>query len=194
MTLIISLALGTPVGGLLYRLRGGLLKRWINSTHACRAVWALPTGLLMYFLAGGPLWLAPALVVSVFASMALYGHGAHMVYDTDFFIKHVKSKTELLTSWWLPGVFGGIPDATWDHQRATMYNVVGMSFIGLVRNFTAVAPLLFSHPLPSAAFGLSGLLHGPLYWAGWRIRGGGIQAAEVLVGSVTWATIILLFS
>lgn len=181
------------IGGALYRLRGGWLKRWINSTHACRAVWSVPTGLLLYFLAGGPWYLAPALVVSVFASAAFWGHGAHMVFDAKQFLELGKAKTELLTSWWLPQAFGGTPEATWPHSRITAYNLAGMSFIGLVRNATAVAPLSASHELGALVFTLSGLLHGPLYLAGWRIRGGGIQAAECIVGAVTWASIVLIF-
>ena len=185
--------LAAAIGGALYRLRGGLLKQWINSTHACRAVWAVPTGLLLYFLAGGPWYIAPLLIVSVFASMALYGHGAHMIYDADMFIRHVKVKTELLTEWWVPNVFGGIPDTTWPHWKVTAYNLAGMSFIGLARNATAILPLSPSHEIPALLFALTGLLHGPLYWAGWRFRGDGIQAAEVLTGAVTWASIVLIF-
>ena len=185
--------LAAAIGGALYRLRGGLLKQWINSTRACRAVWAVPTGLLLYFLAGGPWYIAPLLIVSVFASMALYGHGAHMIYDADMFIRHVKVKTELLTEWWVPNVFGGIPDTTWPHWKVTAYNLAGMSFIGLARNATAILPLSPSHEIPALLFALTGLLHGPLYWAGWRFRGDGIQAAEVLTGAVTWASIVLIF-
>lgn len=185
--------LAAIIGGPLYRLRGGWLKRWIDSTHACRAVWAIPTGLLLYFLAGGPWYIAPLLIVSVFASMAFYGHGAHMIYDTRQFFAFAQTKTELLTEWWLPQVFGGIPDATWPHWRVTAYNLAGMSFIGIVRNTTAILPLSAVNEWGALIYALTGLLHGPLYWAGWRIRGDGIQAAEVLTGAVTWASIVLIF-
>lgn len=185
--------LAAAIGGALYRLRGGWLKRWINSTHACRAVWAVPTGLLLHFLAGGPWYIAPLLIVSVFASMALYGHGAHMIYDVKQFFAFAQTKTELLTEWWLPQAFGGIPDTTWPHSKVTAYNISGMAFIGMTRNATAILPLSPSHEIPALLFALTGILHGPLYWAGWRIRGDGIQAAEVLTGAVTWASIVLIF-
>ncbi len=185
--------LAAAIGGPLYRLRGGWLKQWINSTHACRAVWAIPTGLLLYLLAGGAWYIAPLLIASVFASMALYGHGAHMIYDVKQFFAFAQTKTELLTEWWLPQAFGGIPDTTWPHSKVTAYNISGMAFIGMTRNATAILPLSPSHEIPALIFALTGLLHGPLYWLGWRIRGDGIQAAEVLTGAVTWASIVLIF-
>lgn len=185
--------LAAAIGAALYRLRGGWLKQWINSTHACRAVWAIPTGLLLYALAGGHWFTAPLLIVSVFASMALYGHGAHMIYDVKQFFAFAQTKTELLTEWWLPQAFGGIPDTTWPHSKVTAYNISGMAFIGMTRNATAILPLSPSHEIPALLFALTGILHGPLYWAGWRIRGDGIQAAEVLTGAVTWASIVLIF-
>ncbi len=185
--------LAAAIGGALYRLRGGWLKRWIDSTHACRAVWAIPTGLLLYCLAGGPWYLAPLLIVSVFASMAFWGHGAHMVFDAKQFLAFTQNKTELLTEWWVPNVFGGVPDTSWPHWKVTAYNLAGMSFIGLVRNTTAILPLSPSHDFGALIYALTGLLHGPLYWLGWRTQGGGIQAAEVIVGAVTWASIVLIF-
>jgi hypothetical protein len=198
-----SFILAAIVGGILYRLRGGwfsnLSRRYgwewggAQRTQTMRAIWSIPTGLLLFFLAGGPWYLAPLLIASVFASLALWGHGAHMVYDATHYVTDVptKGKTELLTEWWLPQAFGGIPDTTWPHWKVTAYNLAGMSFIGLVRNFTAVLPLLVITPVPAVIFGLTGLLHGPLYWAGYRINGTS-ETSEVLVGSVTWATIILL--
>jgi len=184
------------VGGILYRLRGGwlsILTGWKQKTQLMRAIWSVPTGLLLYFLAGGPWYLAPLLIVSVFASMALYGHGAHMVFDAKQFIAFSKNKTELLTEWWLPQAFGGIPDTTWHHSRVTAYNLAGMSFIGLVRNTTAILPLSPSHEIPCLIYALTGLLHGPLYWLGYRINGRG-ETSEVVVGSFTWASIVLIFA
>ena len=197
--------LAAIVGGILYRLRGGwfsnLSRRYgwewggQQRTQTMRAIWSVPTGLLLYFLAGGPWYLAPLLIVSVFASLALYGHGAHMVYDATHYVTRVpdKGKTEFLTEWWVPNVFGGIPDTTWPHWKVTAYNLTGMSFIGLVRNTTAVLPLFHVSAGAATAFALSGLLHGPLYWAGYRINGTS-HTSEVLVGAVTWATIVLIFA
>jgi hypothetical protein len=184
------------VGGVLYRLRGGwfsILTGWRQKTQLMRAMWSVPTGLLLYFLAGGPWYLAPLLIVSVFASMALYGHGAHMVFDAKQFVAFSKNKTELLTEWWVPNVFGGIPDTTWPHWKVTAFNLTGMSFIGLVRNTTAILPLSPSHEIPCLIYALTGLLHGPLYWLGYRINGRG-ETSEVIVGAVTWATIVLIFA
>lgn len=184
------------VGGILYRLRGGwfsILTGWKQKTQLMRAIWSVPTGFLLYFLAGGPWYLAPLLIVSVFASMALYGHGAHMIFDAKQFIAFSKNKTELLTKWWVPNVFGGIPDTTWPHWKVTAYNLVGMSFIGLVRNGTAILPLSPSHELPSLIYALTGLLHGPLYWIGYRINGRG-ETSEVVVGAATYASIVLIFA
>ena len=197
---MIELAIGAVVGAIAYRLRGGGLKtltsrwpnRWWNGSHACRAVWALTTGPLIYELAGGPLWTLPALVVSVFLSMALIGHGAHMVYDTALFFDLNKPKTEMLTWGWLPRLFGGEPHPAWPPWQVAAYNMVGMSAIGLARNLVAVLPVVAIAPVAVAIYAASGALHGPLYWAGWRIRGGGIQVAELLVGALSWTTLLLV--
>jgi hypothetical protein len=188
--------LAAIVGGILYRLRGGWFSQLSGlrqKTQLMRAIWSVPTGLLLYFLAGGPWYMAPLLIVSVFASLALYGHGAHMVYDAKQFVALSKNKTELLTEWWLPQVFGGIQDASWPHWKVTAYNLAGMSFIGLVRNTTAIVPLSAVNEWDALAFALLGLLHGPLYWAGYRINGTS-HTSEVLVGAVTWASIVLIFA
>jgi hypothetical protein len=197
--------LAAIVGGILYRLRGGwfsnLARRYgwewggQQRTQTMRLIWSVPTGLLLLYLAGGPWYLAPLLIVSVFASLALWGHGAHMVYDATHYVTRVpdKGKAEFLTEWWVPNVFGGIPDATWPHWKVTAYNLAGMSFIGLVRNTTAIVPLSAVNEWGAMAFALSGLLHGPLYWAGYRINGTS-HTSEVLVGAVTWASIVLIFA
>ena len=190
------------LGGILYRLRGGWFSNlsrqygweWGSKqrTQTMRLIWALPTGLLIFLLSSPQWWVFLALPIAVFASMALWGHGAHMIFDTKQFIAFSKNKTELLTEWWLPNVFGGIPDLTWPHWKVTAYNMAGMSFIGLVRNTTAILPLSASHETQALIYALSGLLHGPLYWAGYRINGKG-ETSEVLVGAFTWASIVLIF-
>lgn len=190
------------IGGILYRLRGGwfsVLSRkygweWGGKqrTQTMRLIWALPTGLLFPLLCGDLSWWAiPAMPIAVFASVALWGHGAHMIFDTQYFIDKSTQKTELLTWWWLPYAFGGIPDATWPHWKAAAYNLAGMSFIGLVRNTTAVLPLFVTHPVGAFIYALTGLMHGPLYWAGWRIKDG--ETSEVLIGAFTWASILIIF-
>lgn len=192
MILVVALAIA---GALLYRLRGG----WLNdltgftSTHLSRAVWAIPTALCIYAFAGGPWWLIPALIVSVFASMALIGHGAHMVFDSRVWLETSKNKTELLT-FWLPWVVG-TPEPTWPHDRATTFNLVGMSTIGVVRNAIAIAPMFVAggHVLESAFYIITGAMHGPLYWAGWRARGDS-ATGELFVGFWTWGLIAAFFN
>ena len=191
-------ALAALVGAILYRLRGGWLKTLTGttSTHLSRLVWALPTAALIYWQASlSDWWLLPVLVVSVFASMALIGHGAHMIMDPERLANGTFKKTELLTEWWIPNVFGGVPDPSWLETRPqdlVLYSVVGMSFIGLVRNALAVLPLMWFAPLAAVLYALSGLLHGPLYWLGWQASED-ITAPECLVGAASWAAIVLIF-
>ena len=191
------------VGGILYRLRGGwfsVLARkygweWAGKqrTQTMRLIWALPTALLITLLLSAPSWWTfPVLSIAVFASVALWGHGAHMIFDTQYFIDKSTQKTELLTAFWLPQAFGGIPDATWPHWKATAYNLAGMSFIGLVRNTTAILPISPFYEIPCLIYALTGLLHGPLYWLGWRIKDG--ETSEVVVGAFTWASIVWIFA
>lgn len=193
-------AILAAVGAALYRLRGGLWKmtttppgaRWWNGTHACRAIWALPTGLLAYFLVGGPWWLAVALVVTVFLSVALFGHGAHMIYGPAYWTtKAWEQQTEFLTKPWIESVFDGYPARDWPEAKTDLFNMIGMSAIGLVRNALAISPLVVTAPGLSAIYTLTGLLHGPLYWLGWRISPD-IKAAECLIGAASWSTITVV--
>lgn len=192
--------LSALIGGFLYRLRGGLfadLMGWERAPQWVRfLVWALPTGVLATIAAGAPWWLAGPMAVAVHLSVVLLGHGAHMVMDAEQFILHSANKTELVTSWWLPKLFGGTPDESWLVLRpddVTKYNVVGMSAIGLVRNTIAALPLFFYAPILGAAYATFGALHGALYWLGWRFDGssdsqwGQNRAGEILVGALSWA-------
>ena len=157
-----------------------------------RLIWSVPTaGLFAWTL--GLSWLVTLeLVVSTFAGLALLGHGAHMVHDAKEFIEKSTKKTELLTEWWLPAIFGGIPDSTWPHWRVSLYNQIGMSSIGLVRNIITAAPLAFAgEPIAAAIYAASGLMHGPAYWLGYRINGKG-ETSEVVVGAASWALIVNL--
>ena len=205
------------IGALLYRLRGGLLKtlfvdlanvttwrlvrriaiRLSTSTHLCRAIWSVPTAALIYWLVDGSSpWLLVSLVASVWVSMSAYGHGAHMIMDAETFARSKGSKTEMLTGFWLPKLFGGVPDETWLETRPqdiNLYSIVGMSAIGLVRNSTAVLPLLLFEPSTApaaAAYAASGLSHGLLYWIGQKIDDG--RMSEIVVGGATWATLVAI--
>jgi hypothetical protein len=186
-------AIAVVIGALLYRLRGGLFDdlTGIKGTQLMRAIWSVPTGIALAICASSPWWLALVLIATAFAGLALLGHGAHMVMDAERFVSGSKNKTELVTGWWLPRVFGGVPDQTWLDERrqdVTLYNVVGMSSIGLVRNLITVAPLFWFSPLFAAIYVATGLLHGPLYWVGWRVDESS-AAGEYLVGGLSWVTI-----
>lgn len=197
--MILTIA-AAAIGGALYRLRGGwfsnLSRRYgwewggKQRTQTMRALWSIPTACLFAWTLGLSWIVALELVVSTFAGLALLGHGAHMVFDSKMFVDHSKGKTELLTGFWLPAAFGGIPDSTWRHSRVTAYNLIGMSTIGLARNIITAAPLAFAgEPIAAAIYAASGLVHGPLYWLGYRINGKG-ETSEVIVGAASWALIV----
>lgn len=195
---VLMIALGAALGALLYRLRGGALDDWTSvkwGTHVMRLTWSLPAGLGLALAADPTMasaaWLMPASVVAAFLSLALLGHGAHMVMDAAVFVSDSDNKTELLTDFWLPDVFGGVPDESWLSERSgsvTAYNVVGMTVIGAARTTIASLPIAFVSPWVALAYALTGLAHGCLYWAGWRV-GLRSQGGEYLVGALSGAVI-----
>ncbi len=204
--LIITIIVGILVGGALYRLRGGafsnLSRRYgwewggKQRTQTMRLIWAIPTAAWIMFLWSQSWLVGLELIVTVFASMALLGHGAHMVYDYDQLKReHWEgggNDLEQLT-FWLPWVFDGKPNATWSEPRVFAFHMTGMSFIGIIRNAIAMLPVFFHDPMVATIYTVTGLLHGPIYWLGyktpWRH-----QACEVFIGSFSWATIALLGS
>jgi hypothetical protein len=218
MSILVILGL-SPLGGTLYRLRGGYFSNlarkygweWGSKqrTNVMRAIWSIPTGLLLYY--GGAYahaeWYWSILcIASVWASLALYGHGAHVVFTMRGWLLAWSrgeeiGTTELLTSWWLPRLFGGAPDITWDDSKLIRYNLLGMGFVGVVRNLTAALPIIMFAPVFVVAYALLGATHGLLYWLGqtmvdhlapvW-LRGeefDGGEIAEFLVGATTYAAI-----
>lgn len=79
--MLIKFLIGVPLGAVLYRLRGGPLKDWypnIFGTQLSRLVWALPTGILMWYITGVSLWLLPVLIVSHFMALVLIGTGQYL--------------------------------------------------------------------------------------------------------------------
>lgn len=199
------------IGAALYRLRGGWLrdltgdKRWWNGSQAMRLIWSIPTAALITALVEPTpiVTTGLALVASIFASMALIGHGAHMTFDRARWFQPGTNRTEGLTVW-LPLVFGE-PVPSWSDARFVAYNVLGMSVIGVVRNLVALLPLWLTR-FPGAAdqelsaiaialllYTATGALHGPLYWLGWRLRGNS-ATGELLVGGLSWAALVLIFS
>jgi hypothetical protein len=71
--------------------------------------------------------------------------------------------------------------------------MTGMSFIGLLRNTIAITPIFFVSPVIAGIYAVTGLLHGPLYFLGYKTPWKS-EASEIIVGSVTWATIALIGS
>jgi len=194
------------IGAILNRLRGGLfseLSRKIGwewggkqRTQTMRAIFAIPTGALLWVLTGmGTWWMLPALVVSCFAGYALLGHGGHMVFNVDEWVKQWKTNanlTEITTEFWLPALFGGRPQPGWTIARVTLFHVLGMGFIGLLRSTIFMLPLLLSgtHFYGSLALALSGSLLGLLYWLGGYIRDS--RVAELIVGAFYWSTFYIV--
>lgn len=187
------------VGAILYRLRGGWfadLTGLVQPTQVSRVIWAGPTAALIYALAGGPWWLVLALFVSTFASQALIGHGAHMVYSRvelrkAHWIGHGHD-VELLTRFWLPLMFSERPNESWPTWRVFLFHGLGMSVIGLVRNALAALPLFWFAPLAASIYTATGLLHGPAYWTAWRLPRASSANGELIVGAISWAAIVIL--
>lgn len=203
---IVQAVIAAVVGAVLYRLRGGWFRdltgsqKWWNGSQAMRLIWSLPTAALIAWQAETT-WLGfGVLVVTVFASLALIGHGAHMVYDRATLAEAhwsqpegFKGDLELLT-FWLPDAFGGRPNFEWPEGLVYAYHATGMSFIGAVRSLLAVLPVLFiGDPayLFAALYAVGGLAHGPLYLAGWKL-GLDSRGGELLVGAWTWFVIVTL--
>ncbi|MCM8736020.1 hypothetical protein M5E06_17950 [Azospirillum sp. A1-3] len=70
--LILALA-----GALLYRIRGGWLPT--GSTQLARAVWCLPTGVLVWWLSGGGWWTGVAAAVAAFLGLMIpHNYGQDM--------------------------------------------------------------------------------------------------------------------
>lgn len=195
--------------GLLYRLRGGwfsnLSRRYgwewggKQRTQTMRLIWSVPVGLLLWYgtTPDSEMWYRAILCIAfVFASLALWGHGAHMVstmsYWKEMWLRGEKvNTTELLTEWWLPKLFGGTPDPTWTDAKLIPYSLLGMTFIGLVRNFTAMLPFVVLAPSLALWFTLLGGTHGLLYLLGeYTPRPKdyhGSMVAEFYVGATTGA-------
>jgi hypothetical protein len=69
------------IGGILYRLRGGVLKElWphIFGTQLSRLAWALPTAALMTEMAHAPWWLSMPLTVTHWSSLTMFGTGQYL--------------------------------------------------------------------------------------------------------------------
>jgi hypothetical protein len=81
MMIVLIAAISSPVGGTLYRLRGGVLKDWfpkVFGTQLSRLAWALPTAALMTWASGAPWWMVLPLTASNHASLDLFGTGQYL--------------------------------------------------------------------------------------------------------------------
>jgi len=215
MLYFISHAVGAIFGGLLHRLRGGWFSniarrygwKWGASqrTQLMRLIWSLPTGFLLWFAMtpDTEMWYRGFLLSAfVFASMALWGHGAHMIYDIKEYRKRFddpnfneKGSIEFATQWWLPKLFGGMPNRTWSDNKIILFNFTGMTFIGFVRHLTVVLPFCIMAPWFAFWYVILGFLY-----AGWYVLGEltprpkdytGGEVAEFYVGFTTWLFILM---
>lgn len=64
--------------------------------------------------------------------------------------------------------------------------------VGVIRNAIAISPLCYVEPWLALAYALTGAVHAQLYRLSHNLTGES-ELAEVLVGAVTWATIVMLF-
>lgn len=200
------LAALTVAGALLNRLRGGLFStiaraigwEWGGKqrTQTMRAIWAVPTGLLLWWLTGQKDWFWAAFIASSFAGYAALGHGAHMVYSLEMIRSLWRDKpndpqTELTTRW-LPLVFGSAPGPSWADEKIYLYHLIGMGFIGFLRSAIMLSPIWWTEAtlFGSIALVLSGSLLGLLYWLGYRIQGG--ETSELLAGGFYYSTFYIV--
>jgi hypothetical protein len=203
---------GALLGGLLYRLRGGLFKtlaqradwEWggRQPTQLMRLIWAVPTGLLLFFgtTPDTEMWYRALLcIVMVFASMALLGHGAHMVFDISYWKERwAKGEkinvTEIHTGFWLPYLFGGSPDSSWSNTRYIAYSFIGMGVTGILRNAITMAPFWVMMPWFALWYTLFGTTHASCYLLGEYFPKpkdyNRVEVGEFLVGASTWLFIV----
>ena len=64
--------------------------------------------------------------------------------------------------------------------------------VGIIRNAIAIAPVCYVEPWLALAYALTGAIHAQIYRLSHNVTGES-ELAEVLVGVLTWATIVLLF-
>lgn len=199
-TYVITVIWAIVFGALVNRARG---HDWGISTQANRVLYGLSFGLVLG-AAGFPFWYL--FTITGWLS-CIFGHGAHQrmhrqVYDQAF------HHTEKLTRW-LPHLFGPWRD-TWPDYLKTLYQVIGMSFIGTVRMAVAFSPLMLAQGISHASTWyllFSGFMFGPLYWLGWQVSRdwhkswrtwpkpfrAGSDFGDLLIGAWTFGAIAFAF-
>lgn len=160
-TSIIIITWASLFGALVNRARGHGWK--FSTTGLNRAFYG--AGIALVAAVGGlPLYLVAAIGGFAFLSCTL-GHGAHQrMHHQTYWATF--DKTEKTTRW-LPHVFGPWRD-NWPVTLKTTYQIIGMSFIGLLRHIILGFPLLIDHWQSYLVFAAHGLAFGPLYWLGWQ--------------------------
>ena len=149
-------------GGVLYRLRGGVLKDWFPQyfgTQLSRIVWAIPTGYAMWLAVGGPIWMIAVLSLSNFLAMVMVGTGQYL--------KDVPVPTA--------------PD--WLGILRTSIAAAPIFFINPVLGAIYAASGIAHAHIYWAGFRLDEFL---------KTKWEGAQLGEVLIGSYCWAIICLL--
>lgn len=189
MALIPRLILAALIGGFLYRLRGGGFVH-TGRTQLARAFWA-PTGALVAWLAGAPLWAVAAALVPAFLSTSLIGHAGHQdmgtVKSTDPWAPKDGEMFEWVTAP-LSVIFG--------KESGYLADILGLAMIGAVRAAMIVAVPAYWTPDILWAVPTFAVLH-PLAYALARelyaIRPWGpdhLGYAEVLTGAAFWSMVV----
>ena len=160
ITDILICLLAAILGGFFMRLRG--MDLGISTTFN-RVMIAVVFGLTG--LACGLPWpYAVAVILTSFAA-AILGWGAHQRMHRDVYHQPM-DHIELVTRW-MPKVFGVWRD-DWSVARKTLYQITGMSTVGLAKQSLVSLPILFWSPWAGVIIALSGLAWGPVYWLGWQ--------------------------
>lgn len=205
MWTILSFTLGI-VGSLLNRLRGGWFKsltageHWWNGSIACKLLWAIPTGILLFVLTTPDtnMWYRIVLLVlSSYCAWAFWGSGAHSIMSKYLWVRlwETGGKAEITEnySFWLPWVIDP-PTRDSPEEDFWVYHMTGKSVEGIVRMATTVLPICILAPEESLWVVLSGVVWGPLFWASWQFSDtDGWKIGEILTGWWTWFIIGFVF-
>lgn len=161
-------AVAALIGAILYRIRGGWLPT--GSTQLARAIWAVPTGILVSVLvmtSGANFWPQGILsgvlgAVAAFLGLLIFGNKSWQNVSTP---------------------------AQWAMA----------AFVGAGRLALILAPLAWGMGnWWLIAFAALGGLQAPLYWIGWRlpVLGGPVDAptawGELFYGALVWATLVAI--
>lgn len=167
------------LGGLLFRVRGGLSPALPRPFD--QILFALAYGAIIYKRSGrNVFWFGAVLVLTVVALAT--GHGQYMDLGRFDGIGGVET-LDFIVSW----VFGA------DVGGLFWRDLFGLCLTGLVVTLPcAVALLWFREWTAAAVIGLSGLLKGVAYVIGWEL-GWGTAGGEYLTGFLLWGAVILMW-